>query len=267
MAKINSESREIFSIKSQPYKDRITECLGKEKSTLAAMSKDTAGIAYKRLFLCDLMIYVATLYITVNNLSVTLLGTKNNDALNDARKILYKAVIYLEEVVTSFVDVQYSDLNDKLAEIAETSIEKRFVLVRKLGLAIRLLVDAFGDNSKWKWSFVELNGRYSTVAKNLIDMKQACIDYFEPSSPDYENSVLYIRLIKKLLDQSATQYRDRYELSTHRLDDIRVAINYLGASRRVSVLIGNSEEAEEIKKKMAVWKEKMDSDQKSGIAS
>ena len=213
------------------------------------------------------MIYIATLYIAINNLSVAILGPKDNEALNDARKILYKAIIYLEEIVSSFVDVQYSEIEDKVATIANISIEKRFALVRKLGLAIRLLEDAFGDNSKWKWSFVEINGRFTTVAKNLIDMKQACKDFFEPSSADYENSVLYIRLIKKLLDQSATQYRDRYELSTHRVDDMRLAINYLSASRRVSILIGNSDEAEEIKKKGAVWKGKMDSDQKAGISS
>ena len=267
MAKINSENRELLKIRSEPYKEKIAASLEKEKAVLASIQADSEGAAYKKLALSEEMIYVATLYIAINNLSVTILGPKDNEALNDARKILYKAIIYLEEIVSPFVDVQYSEIEDKVAEIAETSIEKRFSLVRKLGLAIRLLEDAFGDNSKWKWSFVEINGRFTTVAKNLVDMKQACKDYFEPSSDDYENSVLYIRLVKKLLDQSATQYRDRYELSTHRVDDMRLAINYLGASRRVSILIGNSDEAEEIKKKGAVWKGKMESDQKAGISS
>ena len=267
MAKISSESREFLKMKSEPYKTKITASLEKEKSVLASIQANPEGAAYKKLALSEEMIYIATLYITINNLSVSLIGAKDNEALNDARKVLYKAIIYLEEIVSSFVAIQYSEIEDKVAALSETSIEKRFSLVRKLGLAIRLLEDAFGDNSKWKWSFVEINGRFTTVAKNLIDMKQACKDYFEPSSENYDNSVLYIRLIKKLLDQSATQYRDRYELSTHRVDDMRLAINYLSASSRVSILLGNSEEAEEIKKKGAVWKGKMDSDQKAGISS
>ena len=159
------------------------------------------------------------------------------------------------------------EIEDKVETISNVPLEKRFYLVKKLGLAIRLLIDAFGENTKWKWSFVELQGRFTTVAKNMIDMKQACKDYFDPRSSDYDNTVFYIRLILKLLDQSATQYRDRYELSTHRLDDMRAAINYLLALRRLQLLINLKDEAEDIKKKAIVWKEKMEADHKRGIAS
>lgn len=263
---ISVENREDFKLKSEPYKTKIQECLNKEKEMLAIMSHDNSGLGYKRIILCESMIEIATYYIAINALSVELLKTKNNDALNDARKILYKAIIYLEETVSNFVDVQYSEIEDKLAEIANIPISKRHYLIRKLGLAIKMLVDAFGDNSKWRWSFVELQGRFAIVAKNFIDMKQACKDYFEPSSADYDDTVLYLRLIKKLIDKAAKDYRDRYELSTRRTDDIRLAINFLSASRRISILLGNSEEAEEIKKKAIVWKEKMEKDHKAGAA-
>ncbi len=266
MAKVTSESREIFEARSEPYKKMIDDAVEREKNMLVFIEKDKSGVSYKRLILCEDFIGVATYYITINNLSVELLNTKNNDALNDARKALYKAIIYLEDIVSNVIDVQYSDLEDRLQEIANTPLEKRYYLVRKLGLAIRLLIDAFGDNTKWKWSFVELQGRFATVAKNLIDMKKGSKDFFDPNSADYDNTVMYIRLIKKLLDQSATGYRDRYELSTHRIDDMRSAINYLVALRRLLIVTGNPEEGEEIKKKALVWKDKLDADQKSGAA-
>ena len=98
-------------------------------------------------------------------------------------------------------------------------------------------------------------------------MKQACKDYFDPRSSDYDNTVYYIRLVLKLLDQSANQYRDRYELSTHRIDDMNAAINYLLALRRFQLLLDMKEESEEVKKKALVWKEKMEADHKAGIAS
>ena len=105
------------------------------------------------------------------------------------------------------------------------------------------------------------------VAKNLLDMKQACKDYFDPRSPDYDNTVMYVRLLLRLLDQSSIQYRDRYELSTHRIDDMRSAIHYLLALRRLQILINMKDEAEDVKKKAQVWKEKMEADHKKGIAS
>ncbi len=267
MAKISVESRELFNSKIVPYKEEINKRLTKEKEILSLIQKDNSGAGYKKLFLCDDQIYVATVWITINRLSVELLDTKNNDALNEARKSLYKAIINLEEIVTGVINCPFSEIEDKLAGIENTPLEKRFYLVKKLGLAIQLLIEAFGENTKWKWSFVELQGRYCTVAKNLIDMKKACKDYFDPSSADYDNTVYYIRLLLKLLDQSATQYRDRYELSTHRIDDMTAAINYLLALRRLQILLNMKDEAEDLKKKAIVWKEKMEADHKAGIAS
>lgn len=264
MAKVDSESREEFNAEADHYKKRINESLEKEKSMLTVMKNDSVGIEYKKLILAEEMIYIATLYTAINGSSMKILQIKNNDALNDARKTLYKAIIYLEEIVTNSINVAYSELSDKMEAIANTPIQKRYQLVQKLGLAIQMVIDGFGDNSKWKWSFVELQGRYAVVAKNLLDMKAAVKDYFDPNAPNYEPTVLYVRLVKKLIDDSATAYRDRYELSTRRIDDINAGINFLLASRRIAVALGSSDEAEEIKKKAITWKKLMEADQKSG---
>lgn len=267
MSKISEETRLHFSEAIQPYKDKITITLEKEKTMLNSMHEGDAGLEYKKLLLCEDMIYVSSLYVAQNSLSLKIMEVKNNDALNDARKVLYKAIIYLEEIVTSFIDVPYSDLTPYLEKISNTNIAKRYEIIRKLGLSIRILKDAFGDNSKWKWSFVELEGRFTTVAKNLIDMKAAGRDFFDPRSEFYEETVLYIRKIIQLLNDSAAAYRDKYELSTRRIDDMRDAIKFLLALRKVYMVLGKSEEAEEVKKKAVVWKDKMDADHKKGLSN
>ena len=264
MAKITDESREQFNAEADHYKKRIDEALEKKKSMLTVMKTDSVGIEYKKLILAEEMIYVATLYVQINGSSLKILGVKNNDALNDARKILYKAIIYLEEIVTNSINIAYSELSDQMEAISNTPIQKRYQLMQKLGLAIQMVIDGFGDNSKWKWSFVELQGRFAVVAKNLLDMKAAVKDYFDPNSPNYDSTVLYVRLVRKLVDDSATAYRDRYELSTRRIDDINAGINFLLASRRIAIALGSSDEAEEIKKKAITWKKLMEADQKSG---
>lgn len=266
MGRITSENRELFATKSQIHKDAINKIIANEKGVLSSIEKDPSGKALKKLQLCEQMIYVVTLYIAINDLSVSILGTKNNDALNEARKIMYKALIYLEDIVTSHVDVQFFEIEDKVAEIASVSLEKRYYLIRKIGLSIRLLIDAFGDNSKWKWSFVEIQGRFATVAKNLLDWKQASKDFFDSGSENYETTSLYIRIVRKILEASSKDYRDKYELSTHRIDDMRLAINYLSASFRIAQILEDNDEAEKFKKKMQIWREKFENDQKKGIA-
>ena len=267
MSKISEETRLHFNEAIQPYKGKITATLAKEKTMLNGMHKGDIDYENKKLLLCEDMIYAASLYVAQNSLSLKLLEVKNNDALNDARKMLYKAIIYLEEIVTSIIDCPYSELSENHERISNVDINKRYLIIRKLGLEIQILKDAFGDNSKWKWSFVELEGRFATVAKNLIDMKAAGADYFDPRAQDYETTILYVRMIQKLLDKAANAYRDRYELSTRRIDDMRNAIKYLLALRKLYIVLGRSNESEEVKKKAVVWKDKMDSDQKKGLSN
>lgn len=267
MAKISEETRLHFNETILPYKSKITAVLQKEKTMLNGMHKGDIDYENKKLLLCEDMIYIATLYMAQNSLSLKLMEVKNNDALNDARKILYKAIIYLEDIVTNMIDCSFSDLFPYYEKIKSISISRRYMIIRKLGLSIAMLKDAFGDNSKWKWSFVELQGRFTTVAKNLIDMKSAVKDYFDPNSNDYETTVLYIRLITKLLNDSANAYRDKYELSTRRIDDMRNGIKYLLALRKLHISLGNVDSAEEIKKKAVVWKDKMDADAKAGTSN
>lgn len=267
MAKITAENRELFASKMQPYKDTIDTVLEKEKTFIAAMAQNEQANAYKRVELAEDMIYITTLYVLINNLSVEILTTKNTDALNEGRKSLYKAIIYLEETVSNLIDAPYAEYEDKVEQIADVPLVKRYELVRKLGLALRLVVDAFGDNTKWRWAFVELQGRFSTVAKNMIPMKAALKIYFDPRSANYDTVVFYFRLIKKMLGESADGYRDRYELSTRRFDDIRLGINYLAALRRFHIMLEESAEAEEVKKKALVWKTKMEDDRKKGISN
>ncbi|MCR4742158.1 MAG: hypothetical protein K5866_04715 [Treponema sp.] len=267
MAKISEETRLHFNEAIIPYKEKINLILAKEKTMLNGMHSEDIDFENKKLVLCEDMIYVSSLYIAQNSLSLKVMEVKNNDALNDARKILYKAIIYLEEIVTNNIDIAFSELGPYHERIMNVTIARRYSIITKLGLAINILKDAFGDNSKWKWSFVELEGRYATVAKNLIDMKNSTKDYWDPNSQNYETTVLYVRLIMKLLDSSATAYRDKYELSTRRIDDMRNAIRYLLALRKLYILLGNSDQSEEIKKKIVVWKDKMDSDHKKGLSS
>ena len=220
----------------------------------------------KKIILAEQMIYLATVQMSINAISVEMLEVKNNDILNDARKSLYKAIIYLEDVVSNTVDCPYSDIESKLVPIQSLSITRRLEIIRKLGLAIDLLVDAFGENSKWKESFVELRGRHAVVAKNFVDMKQAVKDYFNHNSPVYEDTILYIRLIRELLSKCATDYRDRYELASRRVDDMRMAVNLLIALRRIAMIMSDSNESENIRKKALAWKTKMEDDVKKGVS-
>ena len=185
MAKISNEERHMYFEKIKPYMAAINALLKREELALKTIKKDEKDAAVKRLFLAEAMISLAANYIVLNGISQSMLKLRSEEALNDGRKSLYKAVIYMEEVVSPFIDAPFSDYEEKLAEIHTVDAQKRFAIVKKLGLVLQLLESAYGDRTKWRWSFVELEGRLATVTKNIMNLKTAVINT-DPASPDYE---------------------------------------------------------------------------------
>ena len=93
MAKVTESARQQYVKQVACYQQQIDALLIREKNMVNMIEKDSNGASYKRLMLTDEMLFLTTLYLAKHYLSVTLLGVKNEDALNDARKTLYKAVI------------------------------------------------------------------------------------------------------------------------------------------------------------------------------
>jgi len=265
MGKISAEAKNRYFDKVKEYKQTIDQLLQREQNVLKMIKNDDAGSAYKRVSLADERLNLASWYLLLNRMSVALLGVKNEAFLNDARKSCYQSIIYLEEVVTNYIDVPFADYEENLAKLEGYEDQKRYGMLRKMGFTIQSVEDDFGENSKWRWSFVELEARFAAIAKNFINLKTV-IAGLDPRIEGYQARVGHLSLAKELLQKAADRYREKYELSTLRLDDFKLAIAYLSALRRLHALLGESNHAEVVKKKIDVWRTKMDADEKKAEA-
>jgi len=261
MAKTSDSDRQMYHEKVKIYVSMTRALLDTEKKLSVEARKNTPQAPLQKLTLSDEMLNLASYYIAINGMSQAVLKNKNEEALNDARKSLYKAVIYLEEVVSNLIDAPFSDYEDKVAAIESYNPSRRFNLICKMGLAIDMLEQAYGDNSKWRWTFVEIEGRFAAVAKNIIDLKNVYVNA-SPGAEFYDATVYHLRLIKKLLALSADRYREKYELSTGQTLDFKTGINFLAALRRMHIVLAENEESQEIKKKLTIWTTKLETDLK-----
>jgi hypothetical protein len=275
--KIRDEARKSYTERIREYKQTLDQIEGRGKSlerTLRNAPKATtapgaAGLDADNLRDANLKRFqLAGEYlnqVSYNNLmsalSLSLLGVKNEGFLNEARKCCYKSIIFMEEIVSPHTDAPYSDYELGVESLRELPDAAKFEFLKKLGFSIDSVVEGFGTNSKWKWSFVELEGRYAVVAKNLLNLK-TFLSQFDPRVEGYSDRLSHLNLAKRLLQQSADRYREKYELSTLRLDDIKQSILFLSALRRLHVLLGEADEAEVVKKKIDIWKAKMEDDQR-----
>jgi hypothetical protein len=261
MAEISEDVKTKYLERIKEYKAVITEIIQEEKEMASRLKKGDLSQNPDRLGLVNKNLALIAYYALINTLSVSLLGKKNESYLNEARKSLYKVIIYVEEVVSALIDVPFSEYEDRLASIESVDDKAKLRLVNRIGFAINTVEDGFGDNTKWKWSFVELEGRFAVVTKNLINFK-TYIAKLDPRIEGYPERVAHGDLAKSLLRNAADGYREKYELSTRRIDDIQMAINFLSALRRIHVLLGESEQAEVNKRKIEIWKSKMEADVK-----
>lgn len=261
MGKISAQAKEQYSAKLKVYKTKLDSLKEQEASIASGLRSSDEESGLRNIEASNINLNIVSYLVLMNNLSVSQLGIKNDAYLNEARKVCYKAIINLESAVSNYVDVPYSEYEEKIEKIATLNENNKWDLVRKMGFSIRSVKDGFGENTKWKWSFVELEGRFVVVAKNLMNLR-TLVAGLDPRAEFYQARYAHLRLVKRLLQTSADAYREKYELSTLRIDDFKYAINFLGSLRRLNSIVGEPEEAAALKKKIDIWRAKLEQDVK-----
>lgn len=262
MAKLSAKAKEKYQELIHEYKRSIDTIKAKQSKIMVTMKKDTANEGLYKLQLANEDINMTSYYILMNSVSQSLLTIKNESFLTMARKCIYRALIHFEEVFSNFIDAPYSEYEELVEKVKDFPEIKRYFLIKKLGFSIDQLKEAFGENSKWKWSFVEMEGRCAVIAKNCIDLK-ALYAGLDPRDPNYREKVVHFNLTYELLNTSADNYRMKYELSTKKVDDFKTAINYLNALKRISILLNRQADADNLSRKIDIWQTKLANDVKA----
>lgn len=262
MAKVSKEAKSIYSERISEYKKFIDETSQKLKQLKIVLTKDEGGASFKRLLLADESMNLVSYYCIMNRLSIELLGVRNEFFLNEGRKACYEALVSVEQVFSDLVDVPYNEYQEKLIDVRAFPVDQKYNMIKKLGFCIQLVKDSFGENSKWKWAFVEMEGRHAVVAKNCLDLKTMVKELDPRAKQMYKLHMEFLKLTTALLGDAADNHRLKYELSTKKIDDFRVAISYLGALRRLYAYVGQKKAHDEILRKIEGWKAKMNQDLK-----
>ena len=252
MAKITQEQRDIYQQKIKFYKNEIDLIKKDINSLKVEISKNKDIEALSRFKIANKTLSLITLYCSMNEFSVYLLEVKNTAFLEKARQQLYEVIIDIEKIVTNYLDVPFSDYFDNLVQISEVSDIERLNFVKKFGYCFELVKENFGENTKWKWSFVEISGRFSIIAKNLFDLKK-----FQrsdnPRIEGYQERKAHFSIIQHLLFDASQEYREKFELSTKGVEDIKKAIDFQKSLLRLNQLTGDDVKIEKCKKQIDVW--------------
>ncbi len=157
---------------AQPIRQKIKE-IEKEIATLQkAMKKNEKLAPFFRFAIIGKLLEKANLQIDLAEASWKQIQVRNSSLLDQARKDIYQIFKHLEEIVTLEIDEPLTFNRDKLIKIRPFTPRHRLNLYKHLRRTIERLIQAYGEKTKWKWSFPELWLKLAVSGKNLFDFRE-----------------------------------------------------------------------------------------------
>ena len=201
-------------------------------------------------------------YLEMNDLSVEMLGIKNSTFLENARKEFYKVLQYMEQIVGSDIDRSLKENDEYLIKIDRLNPRQILDVMQNINRIFIDLKNKFGQDSKWKWSFVELNARVSVITKNITNFSDIA-KLRDPRTEYFYERRDMMDMCKESLTEAAQQYRTKYEVAGKAREDLKKSIEFLSALRKIHVLFGENEEANKLKTTIDATKQALASEDKS----
>ncbi|MDH5716086.1 MAG: hypothetical protein OEZ22_00435 [Spirochaetia bacterium] len=226
-----------------------------------AFSQEKKLKAFFQLSMASKYLQQINLYLDMNDLSEKLMNFKNSSYLDNARKLISKIFSELEQVVTMGIDEPLNHNKEQLMKIKPFNPKQRLNLFLHIKKSIDRLIKSYGENTKWKWSFPEINGKLAIIAKNFMDYRELQ-KIRDPNEQFYYDRQELLKIIKESLFEASNQYRDKFELSTKSVNDLLYAIRLLEDLRRISSLTGDPDLVKKSKSGIESYQTRLESIEK-----
>ncbi len=221
-----------------------------EKKIRELVSKKKSKPNIEPYYNLEIVTYLAKtidLYIQMSDLSVTMLGIKNSKSIDAAKSNFSKILQYMKETVGDEVDRESLKENeDYLARIDKLNPREILDLAYRINDTFAKLKERMGEDSKWKWLFVELQSKVAMIIRNLINFSNI-LKYRDPREEFFRDRREHLGFAKESLEEAAKQYRTKYELSSKSREDLKKSIEILEALRKVHIVMGESNDADKLK--------------------
>jgi len=202
---------------------------------------------YYNLEIATYLLGTIELYMKMNDLSVAMLGIKNNKSLDVAKSNFSKVLLLLKETVGDEVERDSLRENEEyLQKIDKLNPRQILDFLGRLDTIFFNLKNNMGEESKWKWLFVELQAKIAVIIRNFINFSDI-LKYRDPREPHFRDRREHVAMAKDALEEAAKQYRTKYELSSKSREDLKKSIEILEALRKIHFTLGESNEADKLK--------------------
>lgn len=256
--------KNAYDERSLPIREKLksvkkeTEKL--KQKFLSANGEEKTEIFKALLAVIDKMTEEISLNLAVSMISESTIKIKNENFLNNARKTVYMILQYLEQLFGKRINITFDENHENTDGLEEViSNLDLYYKLRVIGYYIDKLHQLYGDKTKWKWTFVELQGRFANAFKNAINYK-VLQKNLDASIEGYPERMDLLQLIFNICEKSAERYRNKYELTSRRTEDMIHAIDFVKFQKRLAIILNDEEMISTCTKKSDTWNKKLNDD-------
>jgi len=259
---ISKAEKAAYNDEIKDLKSSVDKLQKKVNESMVKRKKMPDIAAYYNLEAVAIQLLIIDSYLKMNDLSLEMLGIKNENYLNNARKEFYKILQNMEEILGKDVDRSLKENDLYIEKIDRFNPHQILKLMQRIHFILRSLRSKVGESSKWKWSFVELQSRVAVITKNITKFSDVA-KYRDPRVEFFYDRRDLMQLCKDSLTEAARQFRAKYEMAGKSREDLKKSIEFLSSLRRIHVIFGESEEATKLKNTIDAGRLALESEDKA----
>jgi len=253
--------KKLYASKEMDFKDNLDKSKALIRKLEEDIKKSNDGFNdYRQIAIANEYLTMISLYIQITEEMVTLKGVRNETYLSEGRKAFYGVFLILEKIFTDVINLEPTEIQAKIEQLPKFDPARKIIFFRRMGFILDRLSESFTDKSKYKFSFHDMLARYAIIVKNSSNFKDLSVR--DPRKIFFEENQILYNMLLDLLNKASDKLREKYEVSTKEAEDMKKAIRILEELKRIHTLTGETGAADEAKKKVDVWNDKLSQDLK-----
>ena len=253
--------RRVYESELKVLKGKLMDQRKEISDLEEAMSIDKNEIEeYYRIVISNEFLELVGISCEMSGVTEKYLKRRGDEYLNEGRKAYFRALIELEKVVGDGILTSLNENKEIVGKIRAMNPKRTLILMRKLDQMLEKLEKGYGEQSKYKWSFVDMRGRYVVIFKNILNYRELLVN--DPRKEYYVENVQLIEMFQVYMQRVSERFRDKYLLATKELSDIKRAIDIQSVLKIFMGFMGLREEAELNQKTIDSWKQILEKEEK-----
>ncbi len=242
---------------AQTTKDSIAEY----QSNISKLKTQLGGSESQNRYVClaiaTYQLRIASAYLKLNDMHISLFESSNNNVLESARKTFSEIILLLKTHFDMTLARGFAKNPEYLEELTHLTSQRKLSLLTQFEYLCSHLRDAYGSSSKFLVSLANLYGDTCGFTLNIINIPKCFKVMRDLQHPEYNTIKSLLNLIEKMFTDASQLFMDVHNMTLSESNDskenIGKALRLLDILEAYYRLAGKQDNLSELHRKQQTW--------------